>query len=339
MKVTSRNIRRTEVTGDKTYTEVVVSDEASDEGPLLSTNCRSGITRDEWEEMKKLGDAAWAEWDKQFGTVQVPDEQCEARLVYGKDAVGTEYPAWIPGPTHRHGEADVALENLRRQYPNQTFSVRLMPGAVVRMGAKIMDTKIDLPSAPGRLYPLSEKETAVDEDPKVRDGNSSTRRESRSVYRVIDAAILPVWAPGPDHLYGEADVVLANLRQQYPNQKFIVRSVPPSSGELSPLSDKEKETAMNEDLKIRMARLAYEGYAAFTGGKTFDGRNMPMWIALNEHIQLAWVAALQAGTADARMVLLRGLKSSNEDNNSWEVSRSTACLALEALGVPRKEQP
>ena len=58
-----------------------------------------------------------------------------------------------------------------------------------------------------------------------------------------------------------------------------------------------KEETMKEDPKIRMARLAYEGYAVFTGGKTFDGRQMPAWADLNEHIQQAWVAALQAGTA------------------------------------------
>lgn len=35
----------------------------------------------------------------------------------------------------------------------------------------------------------------------------------------------------------------------------------------------------------------YERYAAFTGGKTFDGRDMPTWSQLPERIQGAWEAA------------------------------------------------
>lgn len=36
---------------------------------------------------------------------------------------------------------------------------------------------------------------------------------------------------------------------------------------------------------------AYEAYGAATGGKTFDGRDMPHWQDLGETIQAAWVAA------------------------------------------------
>lgn len=40
-----------------------------------------------------------------------------------------------------------------------------------------------------------------------------------------------------------------------------------------------------------VARAGYEGYASWTGWKTFDGRDMPRWDDLPEHTQLAWVAA------------------------------------------------
>lgn len=43
-----------------------------------------------------------------------------------------------------------------------------------------------------------------------------------------------------------------------------------------------------------LAQVAYEGYAAFTGGKTFDGREMPTWEALPERTRSAWQAALAA---------------------------------------------
>ncbi len=43
------------------------------------------------------------------------------------------------------------------------------------------------------------------------------------------------------------------------------------------------------------ARAAYEGYAESTGGKTFDGREMPSWHDLTERIQTAWAEALKAG--------------------------------------------
>jgi hypothetical protein len=42
------------------------------------------------------------------------------------------------------------------------------------------------------------------------------------------------------------------------------------------------------------AQLAYEGYAASTGGLTFDGRPMPTWAELPERIQNAWTAAVRA---------------------------------------------
>lgn len=42
------------------------------------------------------------------------------------------------------------------------------------------------------------------------------------------------------------------------------------------------------------AQVAYEAYAAFTGGKTFDGRQMPTWAELPLRIQNAWRAAIAA---------------------------------------------
>lgn len=38
----------------------------------------------------------------------------------------------------------------------------------------------------------------------------------------------------------------------------------------------------------------YEAYAVSTGGKTFDGRDMPKWNELPERIRAAWEAAADA---------------------------------------------
>lgn len=45
------------------------------------------------------------------------------------------------------------------------------------------------------------------------------------------------------------------------------------------------------------AEAAYLGYAASTGGKTFDGRDMPGWQELPQRIRDAWAAAVQAAFA------------------------------------------
>lgn len=42
------------------------------------------------------------------------------------------------------------------------------------------------------------------------------------------------------------------------------------------------------------ARRGYEGYAKSTGGKTFDGRDMPKWSELPPRIQDAWRDAIVA---------------------------------------------
>ncbi len=62
----------------------------------------------------------------------------------------------------------------------------------------------------------------------------------------------------------------------------------------------EKESAVGQDATqegapgINFARVAYEAYAEFTGGKTFDGRDMPAWPDLTTRIQSAWGAAIAA---------------------------------------------
>lgn len=42
------------------------------------------------------------------------------------------------------------------------------------------------------------------------------------------------------------------------------------------------------------AQIGYEAYAQSTGGKTFDGRDMPTWEALPDRIQRAWTDAATA---------------------------------------------
>ena len=42
------------------------------------------------------------------------------------------------------------------------------------------------------------------------------------------------------------------------------------------------------------AKRVYEGYATSTGGKTFDGRQMPAWEELPDRIQETWRAAIAA---------------------------------------------
>lgn len=45
---------------------------------------------------------------------------------------------------------------------------------------------------------------------------------------------------------------------------------------------------------MELAHIAYNAYAAETGGKTFDGRDMPKWHELPMRIQNAWRAAAGA---------------------------------------------
>lgn len=43
-----------------------------------------------------------------------------------------------------------------------------------------------------------------------------------------------------------------------------------------------------EALGYTYGESAYDGYREATGGKTYDGRNMPAWADLGERIQGAW---------------------------------------------------
>ncbi len=51
---------------------------------------------------------------------------------------------------------------------------------------------------------------------------------------------------------------------------------------------------MTPDQFASAAERAYRGYAAFTGGLTYDGRPMPRWDQLTAHIREAWRAAIVA---------------------------------------------
>lgn len=45
---------------------------------------------------------------------------------------------------------------------------------------------------------------------------------------------------------------------------------------------------------MKHGQIGYEAYAASTGGKTFDGRDMPRWDELPPRIVAAWEAAASA---------------------------------------------
>ena len=55
----------------------------------------------------------------------------------------------------------------------------------------------------------------------------------------------------------------------------------------------EKERQMEDEAKV-WARTGYEAYARFTGGKTYDGKDMPSWENLTPRIQDAWTEAAKA---------------------------------------------
>jgi hypothetical protein len=69
--------------------------------------------------------------------------------------------------------------------------------------------------------------------------------------------------------------------------------------------------ALGPDVRAReVARAGYEGYARWTGFKTFDGRDMPQWDDLPDSTQLAWVAA--AGSIVRKMYAPRPESSGGE---------------------------
>jgi hypothetical protein len=56
---------------------------------------------------------------------------------------------------------------------------------------------------------------------------------------------------------------------------------------------------MQDDSKIEdvtsYGEASYRGYAEYTGGKTFNGKDMPKWSELPENIQDAWRCATIIG--------------------------------------------
>jgi hypothetical protein len=48
----------------------------------------------------------------------------------------------------------------------------------------------------------------------------------------------------------------------------------------------------------RVAKAAFEAYGLSTGGKTWDGKDIPQWEFIGEKIQAAWRAAALAVVRD-----------------------------------------
>lgn len=68
-------------------------------------------------------------------------------------------------------------------------------------------------------------------------------------------------------------------------------------------NEKITEPSLPVASNTRFARAGYEGYARFTGGKTFDGREMPTFDALEQRIKDAWAAAAMAVFVEADSVV------------------------------------
>jgi len=52
------------------------------------------------------------------------------------------------------------------------------------------------------------------------------------------------------------------------------------------------------------AEAAYNAYKRSTGGKTFDGRDMPTWTEIGiktPHVQVAWIAAVKQVFRDSNV--------------------------------------
>lgn len=48
------------------------------------------------------------------------------------------------------------------------------------------------------------------------------------------------------------------------------------------------------DNKKSLGEIAYDGYRDHTGGKTWNGYDMPHWADLGEHVRSAWEAGAKA---------------------------------------------
>lgn len=79
---------------------------------------------------------------------------------------------------------------------------------------------------------------------------------------------------------------------------YLVRGVDGNIFPVSPHFHAEnyepEEAGMGEQRHRALAEIAYWGYRRHTGGKTFDGRDMPVWPDLPEHTVQAWTAAVRA---------------------------------------------
>lgn len=65
-----------------------------------------------------------------------------------------------------------------------------------------------------------------------------------------------------------------------------------------------RRCAVSDDRRLddlRLGQAGYEAYAKQTGGKTFDGRDMPTWEQLPDRIKEAWSAAAQGIVAAHRV--------------------------------------
>lgn len=54
-------------------------------------------------------------------------------------------------------------------------------------------------------------------------------------------------------------------------------------------------------MKPTPGQKAYEAYFAFTKGKTYDGKNMPLWLELSDTIREAWEQAAYAAINEWRL--------------------------------------
>lgn len=60
----------------------------------------------------------------------------------------------------------------------------------------------------------------------------------------------------------------------------------------------DRELEERRDMEESLGKVAYEGYRAFSDGKSLvSGQPIPEWEMLSEPIQLAWMAAADAVVA------------------------------------------
>lgn len=71
-----------------------------------------------------------------------------------------------------------------------------------------------------------------------------------------------------------------------------------------------------------LGQVGYEAYAEYTGGKTFDGRDMPAWSDLGDRIQRAWMVA---GENIQRAIIDHGgLRDHRDDVDDCQLCRIIA---------------